>query len=83
MSAAAGDTPATTETELPREHASAMNQCGRISNSAKRNEYSSASCLIRSLKAVPIPCPELVLVRSKIGLLDLLASSRRATILRE
>jgi hypothetical protein len=39
--------------------------------------------LIRSLKAVPIPCPELVLVRSKIRLLDLLASSSRATILRE
>src|SRR5437773_3619256 len=68
---------------LLREHTPAMNQCGRISSCAKRNEYLSASCLIRSLKAVPIPCPELVLVRSKIGLLDLLASSSRATILRE
>src|SRR6478672_8774146 len=77
------DAKALQKRRLPREHASAMNQCGRISNCAKRNEYSSASCLIRSLKAVPIPCPELVLVRSKIGLLDLLASSRRATILRE
>jgi hypothetical protein len=28
-------------------------------------------------------CPELVLVRSKIGLLDLLASLKRASILRE
>ena len=41
----AGDTPATTGT----------NQRGRIPNCAKRNEYSSASCLIRSLNAVPIP----------------------------
>jgi len=80
---AAGDTPATTEQNLLPEHAPAMNQCHGIPSCAKRNEYSSASCLIRSLKAVPIPCPELVLVRNKIGLLDLLASSSRATNLRE
>ena len=43
----------------------------------------SACCLIRSLKAVPCPCPELELVRKRIGLVEALAVSRRAVILRE
>jgi hypothetical protein len=65
VSAAAGEAPSATTERI--QFARTIPSC------AKRNEYSSASCLIRSLKAVPIPCPELVLVRSKIGLLDLLA----------
>src|ERR1700736_3428398 len=54
-----------------------------IPSSANKKEYRSASCLIRSLKAVPIPWPAVVVVRRRIGLADLFAASRRAIILRE
>ena len=54
-----------------------------IPSCANKNEYWSAYCLIRSLNAVPMPWPALEVVRSKTGLVDLFASSSRATIFRE